>query len=150
MQHQRAIVDTDETIIDRGERVHLEVNAATAGQSRLLSAEPSAALTKSRSRAAELHISLGRCPSLRAGAFHARAVPGSPGPRARSSAGGLPRPGRAPGRLRALPRSGAAQCRERGLAGHCCSGDAARVLSIAAQPRCSPAVSRDAQLGWQL
>ncbi|KAF2986625.1 hypothetical protein EK904_002036 [Melospiza melodia maxima] len=54
----RAIVGTDETIIDRGERererdrVRLEVNAATAGQSRLLSAQPSAALTKSRSRGA--------------------------------------------------------------------------------------------------
>lgn len=50
MQHQRAIVMTDETIIDQRERVQLEVNSAMAGKSRLLSGEPSAALTKSCSR----------------------------------------------------------------------------------------------------
>lgn len=41
---------TDETIIDQGERVQLEVNSAMAGKSRLLSGEPSAPLTKSSSR----------------------------------------------------------------------------------------------------
>lgn len=46
MQHQRAVVMTDESIIDQGEREQREVNSARAGKSRLLPAEPSAAVTK--------------------------------------------------------------------------------------------------------
>lgn len=46
MQHQRAIVVADETIIDRRERVQLEVNSAAARKSGHPRREPSAARTK--------------------------------------------------------------------------------------------------------
>lgn len=156
MQHQRAIVGTDETIIDRGERVHLEVNAAAmAGQSRLLSAEPSAALTKSCSwscRATHiprtLPIALGQCLPCSGHCPAAQGLAGAflcgrpPAPRARSR-----------------PAARAAVLRSSAVLG-------ARIgwallqwgRSLGAQHRCSASLltwaavgmSRDARLSWQL
>lgn len=153
MQHQRAIVGTDETVIDWGERVHLEVNAAMAGQSRLLSAEPSAALTKSCSRS-------------RRAARIPRALPVALGQRlpcaeaARGPAGAFLLCGRPPApRARSRPAARAAVLRSSAVLG-------ARIgwallqwgRSLGAQHRCSASLlawaaagmSRDARLRWQL
>lgn len=76
MQHQRAIVMTDETIIDQRERVQLEVNSAMAGKSRLLSREPSAALTKGCCRAQKwVHTRLGQSRAAELPRGHGFSVP---------------------------------------------------------------------------
>lgn len=145
MQHQRAIVMMDETIIDQGERVQLEVNSAMAGKSRPLSGEPSAALTKSCSRS---------CGAPEAGTYTPWTILCCP------VVSGLwlwppccpPCPYLPDGAGRRAPLRGVScvegafpagcarclapeppQCWERGLAGHCCSGDAAWVFSLAAR-----------------
>lgn len=156
MQHQRAIVVTDETIIDQRERLQLEVNSPTTGKSRLLSAEPSAALTKSCCRVPEAGSrEASDNPALpgRLGAMTSplRMLPScAPCPYLSHGAGGRARLRGASRSARSRPAARAAvlpapQCWERGLAGYCCSGDAARVLSLAARR-----MSRDMRVNWQL
>lgn len=159
MQHQRAAVMTDETIIDQGEREQLEVNSATAGKSLFLFAERAAAITKQLKIPSPTigyhnmdNPALPNCPEallLCSGCCPA-ALLACTWSRGALCCGLLLRRGRAPARLRALPCSGAAQCWEPGLAGHCCSGDAASACSASPLARCAVGMSRDVRVNWQL